>query len=79
MKTCHCLVHLDLFCRLPDFLHMCSKYRRRTLALIISGDIHGLGFMDFDLTGACLSSTGLSVVWYCSHNCYKSALGLVIS
>ena len=61
---------------------MRSKYRRRTLALIISGDIHGAGgliFMDFDLTGACLSSKVLSVVWYCSHNCDKSALGLVIS
>jgi len=50
--------------------------------VIISGDIHGVGglfFMDFDLTGVCLSSKVLSVVWYCSHNCDKSALGLVIS
>jgi len=35
--------------------------------------------MDFDLTGACLSSKVLSVVWYRSHSCDKSALGLVIS
>ena len=48
-----------------DFLHMRSKYRRRTLALIISGDIHGAGaliFMDFDLTGACWSIKVLNVV-----------------
>ena len=47
---------------------MRSKYRRRTLALIISGDIHGAGglvLMYFDLTAACLSSKALSVVWYC--------------
>jgi len=35
--------------------------------------------MAFYLIGACLSSQVLSVVWYCSHNCDKSALGLVIS
>ena len=36
--------------------------------------------MDFDLAGACLSSKVLSVVWYFySHNCDKSALGLLIS
>jgi len=35
--------------------------------------------MDFDLTGTCLSSKVLRVVWYCSHNCDKSALGLLIS
>jgi len=53
------------------FLRVLSKYRQRTLALIISGDIHGAGaliFMDFDLTGACLSNKVLSVVWYCSHS-----------
>ena len=45
-------------------------------------DIHGAGgfiFMDFDLTGACLSSKVLSVVWNYSRNCDKSALRLVIS
>jgi len=55
---------------------------QNTLALITPGDIHGEGsliFMDFDLTGVYLSSKHLSVVWYCSHNCDKSALGLVIS
>jgi len=65
-----------------DFLHVRSKYRRRTLASLISGDIHGergLIFMDFDLTDRCLSSKVLSVVWYCSHNYDKSALGLMIS
>ena len=36
-------------------------------------------FMDFELTGVCLSSKSLIVAWYCSHNCAKSALGLVIS
>ena len=38
-------------------------------------------FYGFDLTGACLSSKVLSVVWYCSRNCDidKSALELVIS
>ena len=54
---------------------MRSKYRRLTLALIISGDIHGAGrlmFMDFDLTGACWSSKVLNVVCYCSYNCDKS-------
>jgi len=78
----HCLVSLDLLSYVRDFLHLRSKYRRRTLALIISGDIHGSGgliFMDFYLTGACLSSKVLSVVCYCSHNCDTSALGLVIS
>ena len=35
--------------------------------------------MDFDLTAAYLSSKDLSVMWYCSHNCDKSALGLVKS
>jgi len=39
----------------------------------------GLTFMDFDQTDVCLSSKDLSVVWYFSHNCDKSALGLVIS
>ena len=82
LQKWHCLVYLDLLSCVRDFLHMRSKYRRRTLALIISGDIHGAGgliFMDFDLTDRCLSSKVLSVVWYCSHNCDKSALGLVIS
>jgi len=82
LQKWHCLVYLDLLSCASDFLHMQSKYRRRTLPLIISGDIHGKGgwiFMDFDLTGPCLSSKALSVVWYCSHICDKSALGLVIS
>jgi len=39
----------------------------------------GLAFIHFDLTGACLSSKDLNVMWYCSHNCDKTALGLVIS
>jgi len=54
-KWC-CLGYLDLLNCASDFLHMRSKYRRRTLALIISGDIYGAGvfFMDFNLTGACL-------------------------
>ena len=53
----------------------------RTLALIISSDIHGAGgllCMHFDLTGACLSSKALRVVCYCLHNCDTSVLGLVI-
>ena len=81
LQKWHCLVYLDLLRCMHDFLHMRSKYRRRSLALIISGDIHGGGgllFMDFYLTGAFLSSKVLNVVWYCSHNCDKSALGLVI-
>ena len=56
LQKWHCLVYLDLLSCMRDFLHMRSKYRRLTLALIISGDIHGAGslmFMDFDLTGAC--------------------------
>ena len=39
LQKWHCLV---LSC-VRGFLHMCSKYRRRTLALILSGDIHGAG------------------------------------
>ena len=61
---------------------MLLKYRRRTLAFIISGDIQGEGGLivtDLFLTGACLSNKSLSLVWYCSYNCDKSALGLVIS
>ena len=42
-------------------------------------ELGGLIFTDFYLTGACLSSKVLSVVWYCSHNGDKSALTLVIS
>ena len=60
---------------------MSSKYRRRTLVLLISGEIKGVDdftFTDYDLTGAFLSSTVVSVVGYCTHNCDKSALGLVI-
>jgi len=60
---------------------MRSKYGRRTLALIISENFHGaagLRFMDFDLTGACLSRKVLSEVPYFSPNCDKSALELVI-
>ena len=52
---------------------MRSKYWRGTLALVLLGNIHGAGglsFMDFDLTGGCLLSKVLRVVWY---------LGLVIS
>jgi len=73
---------LDLLSCMRDFLQMRSKYRRRTFAWNILGDIHGeCGwiFMDFYLTGVCLSSKVLSVLWYCSHNCDKSSLGLVIS
>jgi len=47
------------------FPHMRSKYRRRTLVLILSGDIHGavcLILVDFDLTGVCLSNKVL--IWY---------------
>jgi len=65
-----------------DLYIMRSKYRRRTLTLIISGDIRaadGLIFMDFSLTGAHLSSKLLILVWHCSHYCHTSALGLVIS
>jgi len=81
LQKWHCLIYLNLLRCVRDFLQMRSKYRRRTLAMIISRDIHGAGvfFMDFDLKGACLSSTVLSVVCYCSHNCDKSTLGLVIS
>ena len=59
LQKWYCLVYLGLLSCMRDFLYVRSKYRRRTLALIISGDIHGAGgliFMDFDLTGACLSS-----------------------
>jgi len=76
LQKWHCLVYLDLLSCVRGFLHMRSKYRPRTLAFHGAG---GLIFMDFDLTGVCLSSKVLSVVWYCSYNCDKSALGLVIS
>jgi len=65
LQQWHCLVYLDLLSCVRDFLHIRSKYRRRTLALIISEDIHGAGgliFMDFDLTDACLLSAVLIVV-----------------
>ena len=48
------LWHLDLLICVREFLYMRHKYRRRTLALIISGDIEGAGgllFIDFDLKG----------------------------
>jgi len=67
LQKWHGLVYLDLLSCVRDFLLICSKYQWRTLALIISGDIHGAGgliFMDFDLTGACLSSKVLSVVLF---------------
>ena len=82
LQKWHCLVYLNLLSCVRNFLHMRSKYQRRTLALIISGDIHGAGglnVMEFDLTGVCLSSKVLGVVWSYAHNCDKSALGLVIS
>jgi len=56
LQKWHYLVYLDLLSCVRDFLHMRSKYRRRTLALINSGGYPcagGLMFMDFDLAGAC--------------------------
>jgi len=82
LQKWHCLVYLDLLSCVPDFLQLIAKYRRSTLALIMSEDNHGAGgliVVDFDLTAGCLSSKLLSAVWYCSHNSNKSALGLVIS
>jgi len=70
LQKWHCLLYLYLLSCVHDFLHIRSKYRRRTLALVISRDIHDAGgfiLMDFDLTVACLSSKVLSVVLYCSH------------
>jgi len=61
---------------------MRSNYRRRSLALITLGDIHGAGGLilkDFDLIGVCLSIKVSSVLRYCSNNYDKSALELVIS
>ena len=48
---------MALFICVRDFLHMRSKYRRRTLAMINSGDFQAAGcliiYMDFDPIGAC--------------------------
>jgi len=65
LQKWHCFVYLDLLFSVRDFADVRSKYRRHTVALIISGDIQSassLIFADFDLTGACLSSKDLSVV-----------------
>ena len=51
--------------RLSNYFHIRCKYSRRTLTLAISEDIHSAGsliFMNFDLTGACLSSQVLDII-----------------